>query len=75
MGNPGSHPQVQALPDADFPMFRLADVYLMLAEASSLRNGDQAGTALNYMNTWLEKGHMEIPTSTLVYCFITRFFR
>ncbi len=47
--NNGSSPHV----DIDFPMFRLADVYLMLAEAS-YRNGDQ-GTALQYMNLIRER--------------------
>ena len=42
--NNGSNAHV----DIDFPMFRLADVYLMLSE-SSLRNGDQV-TALQYIN-------------------------
>jgi hypothetical protein len=38
-------------PDTDFPMFRLADVYLMYAEAV-LRGGTggDAGTALQYVN-------------------------
>ena len=36
-------------------MFRLADVYLMLAEAS-LQNGD-AGTALTYMNYIRERAY------------------
>lgn len=38
-------------PDTDFPMFRLADAYLMYAEAV-LRGGTggDAGTALNYVN-------------------------
>ncbi|MFN4952196.1 MAG: RagB/SusD family nutrient uptake outer membrane protein [Flavobacteriales bacterium] len=39
--------------DIDFPMFRLGDVYLMMAEAS-LRLGD-AGTALQYMNLIRER--------------------
>jgi hypothetical protein len=53
-GNPGSHAQLQHA-DADFPMFRLADVYLMIAEAS-LRNGDQA-TALSYINLVRERAY------------------
>ncbi|MBL6594061.1 MAG: RagB/SusD family nutrient uptake outer membrane protein [Flavobacteriales bacterium] len=53
-GNPGSHAQLQHA-DADFPMFRLADVYLMIAEAS-LRNGDQA-TALTYVNMVRERAY------------------
>jgi hypothetical protein len=47
-GQPGSD---QTHCDTDFPMFRLADVYLMYAEAV-LRGGSggDAGTALNYVN-------------------------
>lgn len=47
-GNPGSH---QVHTDTDFPMFRLADVYLMYAEAV-LRGGagGDIGTALSYFN-------------------------
>ena len=54
MGNPGSHPG-KVFPDTDFPMIRLADVYLMLGE-SSLQNGD-AGTALNYINLVRERAY------------------
>ncbi len=45
VGSNGNHP------DTDFPMFRLADVYLMYAEAV-LRGGTggDAGTALGYIN-------------------------
>jgi len=49
--NNGTSPHV----DIDFPMFRLADVYLMLAEAS-FRNGDQ-GTALQYINLIRERAY------------------
>ncbi|HEX5170813.1 MAG TPA: RagB/SusD family nutrient uptake outer membrane protein [Cyclobacteriaceae bacterium] len=47
-GAPGSHPSFQ---DTDFPMFRLADAYLMYAEAV-LRGGSggDATTALGYVN-------------------------
>lgn len=47
-GNPGSH---VTYTDTDFPMFRLADVYLMYAEAV-LRGGTggDVGTAMNYFN-------------------------
>ncbi len=44
----GSNSANSAHVDIDFPMFRLADVYLMLAE-SAFRTGDQA-TALQYVN-------------------------
>ena len=47
MGNPGSHVALSHS-DTDFPLFRLADVKLMLAEAS-LKVGDQA-TALDNIN-------------------------
>ncbi|MEZ5196013.1 MAG: RagB/SusD family nutrient uptake outer membrane protein [Bacteroidales bacterium] len=36
--------------DTDFPMFRLADVYLMYAEAVVRGGGGNAGQALDYMN-------------------------
>lgn len=47
-GDPGSHPSFQ---DTDFPMFRLADAYLMYAEAV-LRGGagGDLTTALGYVN-------------------------
>jgi hypothetical protein len=37
-------------PDTDFPMFRLADVYLMAAEATLRNNGSKA-QAVGYVNT------------------------
>lgn len=45
-------------PDTDFPMFRLADAYLMYAEAV-LRGGSggDAGTALNYINQLRERAY------------------
>jgi hypothetical protein len=44
--------------DIDFPMFRLADVYLMYAEAS-LRGGGggDLGTALNLVNALRERAY------------------
>lgn len=45
-GNAGSDPEQC---DTDFPMFRLADVYLMYAEAA-LRGGGDMGKALQYVN-------------------------
>jgi hypothetical protein len=41
--------------DTDFPMFRLADVYLMYAEAHLRGGGGDAGTALNYVNALRER--------------------
>ncbi len=45
-------------PDTDFPMFRLADVYLMYAEAV-LNNGSggDLGTALGYINKLRERAY------------------
>jgi len=51
----GSNNASSAHVDIDFPMFRLADVYLMLAEAKH-RLGDQ-GTALTYVNLVRERAY------------------
>ena len=55
VGDVGSNNGTSAHVDIDFPMFRLADVYLMLAE-SAYRNGDQ-GTALTYINMLRERAY------------------
>lgn len=55
VGDVGSNNGTSAHVDIDFPMFRLADVYLMLAE-SAYRSGDQ-GTALNYVNMLRERAY------------------
>jgi starch-binding outer membrane protein, SusD/RagB family len=47
-GQPGSDPSGTHA-DTDYPMFRLADVYLMYAEAV-LRGGGNAALALDYVN-------------------------
>lgn len=54
-GAPGSDP---TFVDTDFPMFRLADVYLMYAEAV-LRGGSggDIGSALNYVNALRERAY------------------
>jgi hypothetical protein len=47
-GQPGSN---TTFPDTDFPMFRLADVYLMYAEAVARGGqGGSMGTAVQYVN-------------------------
>lgn len=46
-GGDGSH---NVHPDTDFPMFRLADAYLIYAEAHLRGGGGSAATALNYVN-------------------------
>lgn len=51
----GSNP---AFPDTDFPMFRLADIYLMYAEA--VARGGQGGdlqTAAGYVNQLRDRGY------------------
>jgi len=54
-GEAGSDPVGQFV-DTDFPMFRLADVYLMYAEAA-LRGGGDAGTGLTYFNMIRERAY------------------
>lgn len=51
----GSNNATSAHVDVDFPMFRLADVFLMYAEAK-YRTGDEA-TALTYMNYIRERAY------------------
>jgi starch-binding outer membrane protein, SusD/RagB family len=46
-GQRGSHPQ---FPDTDFPMFRLADAYLMYAEAVLRGGGGSTTQAVDYVN-------------------------
>jgi hypothetical protein len=46
-GNPGVEPVTFV--DVDFPMFRLADIYLMYAECA-VRSNSNLGTALGYFN-------------------------
>ena len=48
-GNPGSDPTGN-IPDTDFPMFRLADAYLMYAEAVVRGGGGDQATAVSYIN-------------------------
>jgi len=51
-GLPGSHPTHV---DTDFPMFRLADVYLMYAEAVLRGGGGSTSQALDYVNDIRER--------------------
>lgn len=54
-GNPGSH---ATFVDTDFPLFRLADVYLMYAEAVERGGtGGDEGTALTYVNSLRERAY------------------
>jgi hypothetical protein len=44
-------------PDTDFPMFRLADAYLMYAEAFLRGGGGDKTTAVNYINMLRERAY------------------
>ena len=54
-GQVGSDPDNH--PDTDFPMFRLADVYLMYAEATLKGTSGDIGTAVGYINQLRERAH------------------
>jgi hypothetical protein len=62
-GNPGSDASGE-FTDTDFPLFRIADVYLMYAEAV-LRggNGGDEGTAITYVNKIRERSYAAPVTS------------
>lgn len=53
-GNPGSDTQ-GTFTDTDFPLFRLADVYLMYAEATLRGGGGSEATAIEYINKLRER--------------------
>ncbi len=54
----GSAGKNAAFPDTDFPMFRLADIYLMYAEAVARGGaGGDAATAVSYINKLRERGY------------------
>jgi hypothetical protein len=55
-GNPGSDAAGDFV-DADFPVFRLADAYLMYAEINLRGGGGDAGTALGYINQLRVRAH------------------
>jgi hypothetical protein len=55
-GNPGSDTTGDHT-DIDFPMFRLADAYLMYAEAVLRGGGGSAGTAVDYINELRERAY------------------
>jgi hypothetical protein len=55
-GSNGSNNATTAFVDIDFPMFRLADVYLMYAEAV-LRGGGDVNLGLSYVNTLRERAY------------------
>ena len=53
-GEPGSN---LAIPDTDFPMFRLADAYLMYAEAVLRGGGGSESQAVEYVNRLRERAY------------------
>jgi len=53
-GTPGSD---GTFPDTDFPMFRLADAYLMYVELNLRGGGGDANTALGYLNAIRQRGY------------------
>lgn len=55
-GGNRSNNAANAYTDIDFPMMRLADVYLMYAEAA-LRGGGNVGTGLGYVNLLRERAY------------------
>jgi len=55
-GNPGSDTSGDHT-DIDFPMFRLADVYLMYAEAVLRGGGGSLATAVDYINEIRERAY------------------
>jgi len=70
-GAPGSHPTHV---DTDFPLFRLADAYLIYAEAQLRGGGGTRAQALNYMNALRVRAYGDssgvIPDSALTLQFI-----
>jgi len=53
-GQPGSN---GTFPDTDFPMFRLADAYLMYVECNIRAGVGDAGLALGYLNAIRQRGY------------------
>jgi hypothetical protein len=51
-------------PDTDFPMFRLADAYLMYAEAQIRRDGTANSTSLSYINALRTRANNPINNLT-----------
>ncbi|UWX62308.1 RagB/SusD family nutrient uptake outer membrane protein [Chryseobacterium oranimense] len=56
--------------DADIPLFRLADIYLMYAEATLRGGNGNAATALQYINTIRSRAGYTTPLSSINLDFI-----
>ncbi len=57
LNSDGSAGKNKTFPDTDFPMFRLADVYLMYAEATARGGAGSMATAVGYINDLRERGY------------------
>ncbi len=66
-GAPGSDP---TFVDTDYPMFRLADVYLMYAEAA-VRGGGDLGKALEYVNLVRARAFNSAPAGLIAAAALT----
>jgi hypothetical protein len=53
----GANGAQSGMVDTDFPIFRLADAYLIYAEANIRGGGGNAGTALNYLNAIRQRAY------------------
>lgn len=60
----GGTGQDTTFPDTDFPLFRLADAYLMYAELAANGHGD-VSTAVNYINDLRKRGNIN-PAPSLI---------
>ena len=69
-GRAGSDP---TFVDTDFPMFRLADAYLMYAEAA-INGGGDLGTALTYVNTVRQRAFNTTTTGNVTAADLTKDF-
>ncbi|NNK87949.1 MAG: RagB/SusD family nutrient uptake outer membrane protein [Flavobacteriaceae bacterium] len=63
-GNPGSD-ATGDFPDTDFPMFRLADAYLMYAECAVRGAGGTIGQAVDYINELRERANGGSPIGNI----------
>ena len=63
LGVQGSHP---TFPDTDYPMFRLADAYLMYAELTLRGGGGSVAQAVSYVNELRERAYGDVSGNITV---------
>lgn len=63
LSSTGESGSANEIVDTDFPMFRLADVYLMYAEAHLRGGGGNLGTAVGYINDLRSRANNPIQIS------------